>query len=299
MRVFLSRHDAEGALALRLANELTNAGCNPIMNNIYLIRDRVMNPRVLEEALHYAKFTVCFISQDYLNSSWHRLELSALWALEENRGSQFIIPILIGDIEDAEIFGFLKKADRPHIDLRKESFDEGVSKLLNYLAKAEDDELALFISHASADEEIAAALVDLLQGALNLPNNLIRCTSLNGYRLPSASSVDERLRHEVYEARTFVGIITPRSIQSIYVLFELGARWGAGRHLAPVLAGGADAKALKGPLSNISALRCDDHAQIQQLVRELASSLGRTKNDSDSYDAKINSLVMASRITCN
>jgi hypothetical protein len=45
----------------------------------------------------------------------------------------------------------------------------------------------VFISHASDDAELAGRLVQLLLAALNLQSSEIRCTSVEGHRLPSGA----------------------------------------------------------------------------------------------------------------
>ena len=111
-------------------------------------------------------------------------------------------------------------------------------------SKACDEEITdpqpikLFVSHSTADAPLAEALVELFRSALNLPAKAIRCTSVEGYRLPGGANVDEQLRSEVNSAKACVGIISRQSIQSPYVLLELGARWGPKLHLLPVLAPG-------------------------------------------------------------
>jgi hypothetical protein len=155
--------------------------------------------------------------------------------------------------------------------------------------------LDIFISHSSKDKDIAEALINLLKAALNIPADRIRCTSVDGYRLPAGASTDEQLRREIYEARTFIGLITPTSFQSTYVLFELGARWGARLHLAPVLAAGIDVGALRGPLTGLNALSCDVSAQVFQLINDIASSLKTTASNPSAYQKHVDTLVEYSK----
>ncbi len=144
--------------------------------------------------------------------------------------------------------------------------------------------IKLFISHASEDAEVAARLIQLLRTALNLPATAVRCTSVDGYRLPGGANTNEQLRREVHEAEAFIGIVSSHSIRSLYVLFELGARWGAGKHLVPLLAPGTPSDVLGGPLAGINALRADNVSQLHQLVSEIAAVLGLQPEDPAVYE---------------
>ncbi|MGE3469905.1 MAG: toll/interleukin-1 receptor domain-containing protein [Vicinamibacterales bacterium] len=147
--------------------------------------------------------------------------------------------------------------------------------------------IRLFISHSSSDVELATALIDLFRAALNLPPAAIRCTSVDGYRLPAGAKTEDQLRLEVHESEAFVGIVSNGSVRSLYVLFELGARWGAGRSLIPLLAPGVGYDVLGGPLAGFNALRTDSPAQLHQLVADLGNQLGLGPNNPASYQAQL------------
>ena len=134
--------------------------------------------------------------------------------------------------------------------------------------------IRIFLSHSSADTELAAAIIDLLRDAFSLPPNQIRCTSVDGYRLPSGANTNEQLRSEILDSETFVALLTKASIASTYVLFELGARWGAGRHWSLLLGGGLRGADLREPLKAHNALDAASEAQIDQFLIELGASLG-------------------------
>ena len=133
-------------------------------------------------------------------------------------------------------------------------------------------ELSVLISHSSRDATLALALIDLLQAGLALMPHQIRCSSVDGYRLPVGVNTEKQLREEVNAARVVVGLITPSSLNSQYVMFELGARWGANLFLAPLVAG-VEASKLSGPLSLLNALFANSEAQLHQLVGDIANHL--------------------------
>lgn len=152
----------------------------------------------------------------------------------------------------------------------------------------------IFISHSNADVEYVDGLIDLLIGALKIPADKIRCTSVDGYRLPAGVTTVEQLRQEIYDTKTFIGVLTSSSLKSPYVLFELGARWGAKRHFAPLLARGTTSKDLGGPLKSLNCLNCDSSGQVHQLINEIADKLNIKTENPASYQAKIEKLLRLS-----
>ena len=155
--------------------------------------------------------------------------------------------------------------------------------------------MEIFISHSSKDADIAEALIDLLRAALNLPSLAIRCTSVTGYRLSSGVPVEEQLRQEIHEAKILIGLITNSSLNSPYVLFELGARWGAKNFQIPLLAGGVSPNSLPGPLKALNALDCADIGQIQQLVEDVAKELNREIDKGSSFIKNLEAFAQLSK----
>jgi predicted transcriptional regulator len=151
--------------------------------------------------------------------------------------------------------------------------------------------LKVFISHRSTDELLAKAVADLFRDAMRLSATEIRCTSVDGYRLHGGADTDAELRSEVLGVPTFVGIITPTTMNSPYVLFELGARWGAGKHLCPVLARGADAKDLGGPLGGKNALHLSMRAEVVQMMEEIAVALNQPLERASALQQAIDDVV--------
>lgn len=133
--------------------------------------------------------------------------------------------------------------------------------------------MKVFISHSSADRDAAGAFVEFLRAALPIPAKELRCTSVDGYKLPAGTNAEEQLRQEVFEAETFVAILSPNSLASMYVMFELGARWGAKGHLIPLMIGGVGPSHLKAPLSAIHAVSGTSEGDMHQLVDTIAARL--------------------------
>jgi hypothetical protein len=151
----------------------------------------------------------------------------------------------------------------------------------------------VFISHSSADREIAGAFVDLLRSALRLAAKEIRCTSVDGYKLPAGTHSDEQLRQEVFESKTFVALLSPVSITSVYVMFELGARWGSQRYFAPVMVAGFEARSLKAPLSSIHAISGTSDSDLHQLIQTLAENLKVEAEPAHVYNKALKTFIAA------
>lgn len=153
-----------------------------------------------------------------------------------------------------------------------------------------DTGLLIFISHSSKDADLALMLIELLKSALALRDEQIRCTSVDGFRLPAGVNTDDVLKAEVRQAHAFIGLITPNSMNSAYVMFELGARWGAELHMVPLLAG-VSPEALAGPLKPINSISATNDAQLHQLIHELAAILQMSAQNPASYTRYIRKLM--------
>ncbi len=151
--------------------------------------------------------------------------------------------------------------------------------------------IKLFISHSSKDREFVKKLIELVKNALPLSASEIRCTSIDGHRLPGGASTNELLKTEVCDTKAFIGLISFEAIDSMYVLFELGARWGSNKHLLPLLAPGVSPDILKGPLSGLNALSCDSGSQLHQLVNDLADILEIKPEPSQAYQRYIEAIL--------
>lgn len=143
--------------------------------------------------------------------------------------------------------------------------------------------MKIFISHSSSDRATAEALVDLLRSALALPSKEIRCTSVEGYRLAAGANSNEQLRTEIFGCDAFIALLSPSSMKSVYVTFELGARWGTNKHLAPIMICGTEASDLRAPLSAIHAITGTSESDMHQLVSDLSTHLQQQSEGASVY----------------
>src|SRR5262245_10408117 len=116
----------------------------------------------------------------------------------------------------------------------------------------------VLISHSHKDEELAKSLVEFVKSALDLPHEEILCTSVPGTQLAFGSPISEQLRDNITLKDTAViAILTPESLSSGWVLFELGASWALKSTIVPILAPGLPLDALPGPLAHYPHIRID------------------------------------------
>jgi hypothetical protein len=130
-----------------------------------------------------------------------------------------------------------------------------------------------------------------LSCSLHLRLTDFRCTSVEGAKLRGGDPTEQVLRHEIIETPSFISVITPSALQSHYVLFELGARWGAGKHHIPLLAKGASIDVIKEPLKAINALMLTKEADVFQLVDDVAHQLNAQVQSAGVYRKKVTAVV--------
>lgn len=165
----------------------------------------------------------------------------------------------------------------------------------------------IFISHSSADEKVAKALIDLLRDAFHIEPSRIRCTSVAGYKLKTGAHSEIELRKEIQQVGVFIGILSEVSLESAYVMFELGARWGSIQEygyscrggsknkIFPLLAVGATGSILRDPLKQYNALNCEKPGDLHQLVSDVGQEINQTPGSAAAYQDKIDTLIRVSR----
>ncbi|MDP1929272.1 MAG: toll/interleukin-1 receptor domain-containing protein [Thiobacillus sp.] len=166
-----------------------------------------------------------------------------------------------------------------------------VSPQLN--SSGENQRVKIFISHASVDEPLASALVDCIFSSMVLDDSDVRCTSVPGHKLEIGSEFVHAIRTELDESAVVVGVITENAIRSGWVLFELGAAWGAEKKLKPLVSDEVKVAALPGPLSGRHAARLSDESDVLQFLDELATFIAARPRASSKRSKAIDALLAA------
>jgi hypothetical protein len=92
------------------------------------------------------------------------------------------------------------------------------------------------------------------------------------YRLKVGDRTSDRLRAELQTAEAVLGILTPDTKDSSYVLFELGASWGRRGTTFPLLARGATLADIPSPIGDLHPLALHSEADCFQLIDDLVEA---------------------------
>jgi hypothetical protein len=136
--------------------------------------------------------------------------------------------------------------------------------------------MKIFISHSHKNRDAARALVDLLLSGLSLEDADIRCTSAPGHQLRFGKTIAELLKGDINLAPAVIALISAESQRADWVLFELGAAWGLGRDIFPVLGPGIEIRDLPGPLGNLPCVVVeseDASSRMTDLMQQLHEDL--------------------------
>jgi hypothetical protein len=133
--------------------------------------------------------------------------------------------------------------------------------------------IRIFVSHSHDDVGLAKRLVDLLTKALKIDSREIRCTSVPGFDLSGGDPSAQVIRDNLQDCDVVIGLITEKSLSSHFVLFELGAAWGLGARLVPILGPGYQPSIVRAPLSDYHACKWGVRQHWEKLIDDLSSWL--------------------------
>jgi hypothetical protein len=207
---------------------------------------------------------------------------------------------------DRKSFGSLyippESLERGGEDVTKEFIKGAFGFLLNSKKNPLNQNLSdidIFISHSSSDIKITTLLIEIVRKAFNISSERIRCTSVPGYKLKAGANTDDQIKQEIFSSKAFIGVLTRESFNSTYVLFELGARWGANLPLIPLICDKVGTVLLNGPIKNINALSPVDSSDMLQFLHDLGDTLGLEPEKPAGYISdieKLNKLIIGKEI---
>jgi hypothetical protein len=222
------------------------------------------------EELRTCDVFLVFVSKDTRTSDFQNAEMGSARFCQMYVDGKTLIPALIDRIEPPRPLGNLDC-----LDLSNRDVDAAVKEIEQTIER-QSRRIRLFISHAHRDADIARRLVDVIIANLDVPGGELRCTSVPGYQLDLGTMAPDVLRRELGSALCVIALLTPSSLGSDWVLFELGAAWANVKVSIPLLAGGPEDKDIPGPLRGAAGGQLTVLGTLDRLLDQLERTLGWT-----------------------
>ncbi|MES3110094.1 toll/interleukin-1 receptor domain-containing protein [Sphingomonas aurantiaca] len=123
----------------------------------------------------------------------------------------------------------------------------------------------IFISHASADADLARLLTRFLKEAVGVPGSAIFCSSVDGHRVPKGHDFNTYLQTAIAEPKLVLLLMTPSYMESEFCLMELGAAWAKGSNRLPIIVPPISPAEINRTLGLIEAWNITDHKGLIDL----------------------------------
>lgn len=149
----------------------------------------------------------------------------------------------------------------------------------------------LFISHSHQDSELARLLVDVIESFFSVPDRKVLCSSLPGYKLEVGSPTIDELRKRISSSELVIALISPNSLESDWVLFELGAAWITAKHTIPILTGELSAEDLPAALKQNIAGKINNRNDLINLIDVIHEKLDWPVKNQRAGNANVDALV--------
>jgi len=222
---------------------------------------------IMREQLATAEAFVVFVSEASMQSGFVNAEIGAARFRRET-GSLLMIAVIVDGTERPSILHGVRAIRAPERDA--ESIAKQVDQLI---ANDTRPGIDLFVSHAHRDVALAKQIVTALEVGLEVPRGSIRCTSVPGYKLDLGAMPHDQLARGLNATRCVLAIVTPSSLASQWVLFELGATWALAKSWIPLLAPGLRADDLPGPLRGAAAASLSDEGGLRAARDQIGTTL--------------------------
>ena len=286
-KVFLSYSVKDGKeLAQKIESGLANKGHRISIPVDFKVAGNWRNK--LTKGLITSDALVAVLTPAALESPYVLGEIGAGRAMEYSK-QMLLIPVLP---QPTTIPGFLSDV----FCLNLKTVDELVEELDLALRDYTRLTPRIFISHRHKDQAIAKALIDLLECTFYTEPVDIRCTSVQGYMLTPGERTSEELRSNLAGAELVMGLLSPDTTESNYVLAELGAAWGRDVTTFPLLTRGATYADVPSPLNERHCVSLEVQENCLDLVASVAAKTTLRRRDISGKTAQAaNALAAAAK----
>jgi predicted nucleotide-binding protein len=161
-KIFVSFHDRDDGLYNAIKAAFAKDGKVQVYRRSLDVGDRrwIYDPEKLYDSLDCPNLALAIISPSQRADPWFEHELPALFALERYLKSDFIIPVLAGDMTDTQLPIYLRGRD--YVDCRSTEA-EGVARLTDFVTRARArraSEVFLVHGHDSGAKDSVARFIE-------------------------------------------------------------------------------------------------------------------------------------------
>lgn len=309
-QLFFAYDGQDRDIARRLEEKLSTKGHNSVWCVDELVAGRGWG-ELMPRRLANADAVVAIITPNSERSTSVWCEIGAARVLANSEKHTALLPVVINldkipkYTEDMLVLQVDNKKEQDELtDTELEKLVEKIDTAIQaHLIAVETDAARtsspkIFISHRHKDQDIARALVETIETQFYVKHNEIRCTSVQPYRLPFGKNTGERLRDEIKNAQVVLGILSPDTSESTYVMFELGAAWSQRIYTCPLLSKGAEYSHIPGPIFDLAPARLWVTSDCHQLLDNLGAEidLKANKEKQGAVSEKINNLTKVAKM---
>lgn len=139
----------------------------------------------------------------------------------------------------------------------------------------------IFISHSVRDGELIRILVDFLQMGMGIGRSEIFCTSYPE-TLPTGENFIEEIRRQMVNCEAVFFMLTDNFLKSQFCLTEMGAAWGLGKRIYPLLLVNLD-KLERTPLKGLQVRFLNKENDVSAIYDELRNDGIITRTSTAEY----------------
>ena len=136
----------------------------------------------------------------------------------------------------------------------------------------------VFLSHAAADDALAAEFTRLLASGLGITGKEVFCSSLPGRKIPGGFNFVDHIKKSLEDSQVVVLLITENYLVSQFCLAEIGASWIFKDQVVPVVVPPITYARLIATLSIQQAWKLNDDDGLNGIADDICNALNIETN---------------------